>query len=170
MIRTLAVNCASMLDCSKDGGNTAAGTASNEMVMGAAQAPCEFSQFVSQQNHSDLSLKALHDALKRFSQKKRIFHAQKMSKSAKAKVDDMVATASYQLREHKNHKIHAAMEALVYGAEKVSSTKHRQFQLRLNRARQTAMTWSDADCQKPIERLERGIHQVIPAKHNLFNK
>jgi hypothetical protein len=74
-----------------------------------------------------------------------------MSKSAKAKVDDLLVTESHQLREHKIHKIRAAMEALVYGAEKVSTTKRRLFQVRLNRARQAATTWTDADHQKAIE-------------------
>jgi hypothetical protein len=55
-----------------------------------------------------------------------------MSKSAKAKVDDLVATEFHQLREQKVRQIRAAMEDLVYGAEKVSSTKRRQFQVRLN--------------------------------------
>jgi len=63
-----------------------------------------------------------------------------MSKSAKAKVDDLLPTESYQLHEQKIHKIRAAMEALVYGAEKVSSTKRRQFHVGLNTARQAATT------------------------------
>jgi len=62
------------------------------------------------------------------------------------------------------------MEALVYGAEKVSTTKRRLFKVGLNRARQAATTWSDADRQKAIERLEREIHQVTPAKRKLFDK
>jgi len=64
MIRTLSVNCAPILDCSKDDGKTAVETASDEMVMGAVRALCEFSLLVSQQNHSDLSLTALDDARK----------------------------------------------------------------------------------------------------------
>jgi len=64
MIRTLAQNCAPVLVSSKDVRKTAAETASDEMVMGAAWALCEFSLLVSQQNHSDLSLKALDNALK----------------------------------------------------------------------------------------------------------
>jgi len=63
MIRSLAVNCAPILDCCKDDGKTPAETASDEMVMGAVWALCEFSLLVSQQNHSDLSLTALDDAL-----------------------------------------------------------------------------------------------------------
>jgi len=66
MIRTLALNCAPILVCSKDDGKTALETTSDEMVMGAVRALCEFSLLVSQQNHSDLSLAALDDALKRF--------------------------------------------------------------------------------------------------------
>jgi len=158
MIWTLAVNCVPILVSSKDDGKTAAETASNEMVMGAVRALCEFSLLVSQQNHSDLSLKALDDALKRFYKKKWTFREQKMLKSGKAKVDDLVAMEFYQLREQKIHKIHAAMEALVYGAEKVSSTKSRQFQMRLNRARQAVTTLLDAERQKAIEQLEREIH------------
>jgi hypothetical protein len=73
MIRTLAVNCAPILVCSKDDGKTAAETASDEMVMGAVRSFCAFSLLVNQQNHSDLSLAALGDALKRFYLKKGIF-------------------------------------------------------------------------------------------------
>jgi hypothetical protein len=62
------------------------------------------------------------------------------------------------------------MEALVYGAEKVSTTKRRSFQVRLNRARQAATTWTDGDRQKAIERLECEIHQVTPAKRKLFDE
>jgi len=58
------VNCATTPDCSQDDGKTAAETASDEIVMGAAQALCEFFLPVSQQNHSDLSLTVLDDALK----------------------------------------------------------------------------------------------------------
>jgi hypothetical protein len=66
MISTLLVNCAPIGDCSKDNGKTAAETTSNEMVMGAVGALCEFSLLVSQQNHSNLSLTPLHNALMRF--------------------------------------------------------------------------------------------------------
>jgi len=170
MIRTLAVNCAPIRVCSKVDGKTAAETASDEMVMGAVRALCEFSLLVGEQNHSDLSLNALDDAVKWFYQMKGVFEEQKMSKSAKAKVDDLLARESHLFHEQKIHKIRAAMEALVYGAEMVSTTKRRQFQVRLNRARQAATTWSDADRQKAIERLECEIHQFTPAKRKLFDK
>ena len=85
-------------------------------------------------------------------------------------MDDLLAKESDQLREQKIHKICTALEAVVYGAEKVFTTKRMQFQVRLNRARKAATTWSDADCQKAIERLERKIHQVTPARLKLFNK
>jgi len=166
MIRTLAVNCAPILVCSKDNRKTA----SDEMVMGAVQALCGFSPLVSQHNHSDLSLNALDDALKWSDQKKGVFREPKMSKSAKAKVDDLLAMESHQLREQTILKICAAIKALVYGAEKISSTKRRQFQVRLNRAQQAATTWSDAHRQKANGRLEREMHQVTPAKRTRFNK
>jgi len=170
MIRTLAVNCAAILDCSQDAGKTAVETASDEMVMGAVRALCEFSLLFSQQNHSDLSLAALDDALKRFYKKKGAFRDQKMTKSAKAKVDELLARESHHLREQKIHKIRAAMEVQLYGAEKVTTSKRTQFQVRLNRARQAATIWSDADRQRAIERLEHEIHQVTPAKRKLFDK
>ena len=56
-----------------------------------------------------------------------------MLKSAKAKEDGLLATESHQLCEQKIHKIGAAMKAHVYGAEKISTTKHKQFQVHLNR-------------------------------------
>jgi len=154
MIRTLVVNCPPILDCSQDDGKTVAETASDEMVMGALQALCEFSQLVSQQNHSDLSLAAVNDALKQFYKKKGAFRDQKMLKSAKATVDELLARQSHHLGEQKIHKICAAMEFQLYYAQKVTTSKGRQFQVRLNRAQQAATIWSDADWQRAIERLE----------------
>jgi len=84
MIRTLAVNCAPILDCPKDDRKTVSENAFDEMVMGAVWPLCQFSIVVSQENHSDLSLKALDNTLKQFYQMKRIFREQKTSKSAKA--------------------------------------------------------------------------------------
>jgi len=73
MIRTLLVNCATINESSQDARKTAAETASDEIVMGAVQALCDFSLPVSQQNHSDLSLTAQNDELKRFHKKKGAF-------------------------------------------------------------------------------------------------
>ena len=90
MIRTVAVNWAPILDCSKNDGKTAVETTSDEMVMGApVWAFCELCALVRQQNHSDLSLVAQDDALKRFYQKRGAFQEQKISKSAKANVDEV---------------------------------------------------------------------------------
>jgi len=93
------------------------------MVMGAVQAVCESSLLVSQQNHSELSLTALDDALMRFYRKKGAFRDQKMSKSVKAKVNDQLARESHQLRVQKIHKICPAVEVLVYRAEQVTRSK-----------------------------------------------
>ena len=169
MLRALAVNCAPILDCSKDVGKTPAETASYEMVMGAVRALCEFSLLVSQQNHSDLSLTALDDALKRSYKKYGAFWEQNISKSANAKVDEQLARESHQLREQKIHNIRAAMEVQVYGAQKVTTTKQREFQVRLNSAWQAATSWSGADRQSAKEQLERKIHQVTPVKHEIFD-
>jgi len=151
-------------------GGTGAETTSNEMVMGVVRALCEFSLLVSQQNHSDLSLKALDDALKRFYKKKGAFREQTMSTSVKAKVDEQLARESHQLWEQKIHKMSAAMEVQLYGAEKVTTTRQRQLHVLLNRARQAATIWSDADWQNAKERLELQIHQVTPGKHKLFDE
>jgi len=62
------------------------------------------------------------------------------------------------------------MEVQLYGAAMVTTSKPWQFQVRLNRARQWATIWSDADWQRAIERLEREIHQVTPTKRKLFDK
>jgi hypothetical protein len=104
-----------------------------EMVIGVVRTLCELSLLVYQLNHSDLSLNALDDALKRFYQTNAIVREQTMWKSAKAKVDDLVARESHQLCEQKIHRILAAMEAVVYRAEKVSTSKCMQFQVRLSR-------------------------------------
>jgi hypothetical protein len=65
-IRTLVVNCASILDCSQDTGKTAVKIPPEEIVMGAVWAFCEFPLLVSEQNHYDLSLPAVDDARKQF--------------------------------------------------------------------------------------------------------
>jgi hypothetical protein len=62
------------------------------------------------------------------------------------------------------------MEVLVYGAEKVTTSKRRQFQVHLTIARQAATKWSEADRDRAIQRLEREIHQMTPAKCKLFDK
>jgi len=64
VIRILGVNCSPFLECFGYDANTAAEPGSDEMVMRAVWSLCEFSQLVSQQNHSDLSLTALEDSLK----------------------------------------------------------------------------------------------------------
>jgi len=170
MIRTLTVHCTPILDCFQDAGKTAAETAFDEMVMGAVRALCEFSHLVSQQNHSDVSLAALDDALKRFYKMHGAFRDEKMSKSAKAKVNELLAAGSNPLREQKIRKVRAAMEDQLYGAEKVTTSKRRQFQVGLNRAWHRATIWSDADWQRAIERLEREIHLVTPATHKHVDK
>jgi len=170
IIRTLAVNCAPILDGSLDARKTAADTDSDEMVMGAVWALSEFSLLVSRQDHSDLSLAALDDAPKRFHKKKGAFGDQKMSKSANARVDEVLETESHHLRVQKIRRIHAAMEVQLYEAEKVTTSKRRQCQVHRNRARQATTIWSDTDWQRAIERLEPEIHQVTPAKHKLLDK
>jgi hypothetical protein len=86
MIRTVAVNCPAILDCSKDDGKTVSKISSNEMLLGAMWALCEFSLLVSQQNHCDLFLTALNYPMKQFYKKKGACREQKMSNSATAKV------------------------------------------------------------------------------------
>jgi hypothetical protein len=66
MIRTLAVNCAPFRHCSNADGKAVAENPSDEIVMVAVRELFEFSLLVSQQNHLDLSLKALDDALTQF--------------------------------------------------------------------------------------------------------
>jgi hypothetical protein len=50
------------------------------------------------------------------------------------------------------------MEVLVYGAEKVTRSKRRQFLLCLKIARQPATKWSEADRNRAIWRFECKIH------------
>jgi len=158
MIWTLAVNCTPILDCSKDDEKTVAETASDEMVMGAVQALCEFSLLGNQQNHADQSLTTLEDTLKQFYKNNGVLHEKKMSKSANAKVDEQLARESQLLWEQKIHRICAAMEVQVYRAEKVTTTKQREFQVCLNRAPQAVTTWSDANQQTAKEWQEHEIH------------
>jgi len=67
---------------------------------------------------ADFSLKATINAAKRVYKRNGNFRDQKMLNSAMAKVDDLLAMVSHLLPEQMIHKIRAAMEALVYEAEK----------------------------------------------------
>jgi CHAD domain-containing protein len=78
------------------------------------------------------------------------FQEQKLSKSAMAQVDKKLARESHQLRVEKIHKIRSAMKVQVYRAEQFTTTKGRQFQMRLNSAREVANRWLDADHQSAI--------------------
>jgi hypothetical protein len=62
------------------------------------------------------------------------------------------------------------MEVLVYGAEKVTTSKPRQFQVRLKIAGQAARKWSEADRDRAIQQLACKIHQMTPVKRKLFDK
>jgi len=148
MISTLVVNCTPIHHISKDDEKTPAERASDEMVVGAVQALCELSLLVSQQNHSDLSLPAGVDAQRQCQMKKEAIRAQKLSRSAQANVDEQLATESHQLWVQMIYKISAAVEVQVYGAETITTTNWRQFQVHLNRAQQVATEWSDADWQR----------------------
>jgi len=119
MIRTMAVDCASIHNCSKNDGKTPVEAASDEMTMGALKALCEFFLLLSQQNHSDLSLTAPADALKRFYKKKDAIQNWKLSKFAKVTVNEHFAIESHQLRKSMIHNIPNEMEVLVYGAENI---------------------------------------------------
>jgi len=169
MIRILAVNCTPMHNNFQDPGKTPAENTSYQIIMGAVRSLCQFPVLVSQYTHSDLSLKALDDPPKRVDQTQGVFREQTMLKSAKASVDDLLARESHHLCKHKIDMISAAMEALLYGAERVSTIIHRQFQIHLNRPQQAATTWSDADHPKAIEQLKHIIHQATPAKRKLVN-
>jgi len=89
---------------------------------GSSAGFCEFSLFVSQQNYSDLYFIAVDYALKRFYKKKSVFWDQKMLKSTKAKVNKQLARESHQLQEQKIYTIHTAMDVLLYGAERVTTS------------------------------------------------
>jgi len=101
--------------------------------------------------------------------KKGTLQEQKLSNSAKAQVDELLARESHQFREQKIHKIHAALEVQMYMAEKVSTTQPRQFQVCLNAPQQVATTWSDADRQGATQQLGHEIHQATPDKRKLFD-
>jgi hypothetical protein len=62
-MNTLVIKCDVALDSKNDNENIVVEITSNEMVMCAVPALSEFSPHVSQENHSDISLKAQNDAL-----------------------------------------------------------------------------------------------------------
>jgi len=88
-------------------------TAYDEMAMGVVRVLCEFSLFISQQNHSDLFLTALDDALKWWYKKMCAIQQQHVSKSAKARVEELLARESHQLQAQNIDKTPAAMEVQV---------------------------------------------------------
>jgi hypothetical protein len=105
-----------------------------------------------------------------FTRRTVLFENRKCRSLRKAHLDELLARESDQLHEQKIHKIPAAMEVQVYMPRTLTTSKRRQFQLPLNRAREAVTTWSDAEWQSAIEPLECEIHQVTPVKHKLFAK
>jgi hypothetical protein len=73
MIRTLAVSCTLIYHSPEEDMKTAVDTASDEIVMGAVWASSEFSLYVSQQNHSNVSLTALDNVLTRCAKPRAVF-------------------------------------------------------------------------------------------------
>jgi len=120
------------------------GNSLHVMAMHAVWTSCQLSQLASQHNHSDLSLRAQDNALKWWYKKKTAFQEQKISKSAKAKVNKQLESKCHQLSEQTIHTICAAKEIQVYGTEKVTTNTQRQFQVHMNRVRQAATNWADA--------------------------
>jgi hypothetical protein len=70
IIRTMAVNCTLILDCSKNDRKSEVETTSDEMVLGAAWVLCEFSLLAGKQNHPNLFLTAPDNALKGYNKEK----------------------------------------------------------------------------------------------------
>ena len=132
MVRTLAVNCATILAGSMNDGTNADKISSVEEVMGTVRALCEFCLLVSQRSHSDLSLTALDDALKPFYSLKGVFRKQKMSKTTETKVMNEVRRECVKIRKQKIDKIRVAVETEVYGAHKINAAKRKRFQARLD--------------------------------------
>jgi hypothetical protein len=85
-IRTVAVICTQILDCSKDDRIIVVDTASTKKVMGAVPAFCEFTLPISQPCYSHQSLTTLGDSLTPYSKHNDIIKQQDMSKSAKPNV------------------------------------------------------------------------------------
>jgi len=97
------------------------------MVMEAVQAICQFCPHISQQSYSDLSLKVLNNEVNQFYWKQGANQELKVLQFAKAQVDEQFATESYQLSKQIIHWIYTAVVAHQYEADKVATTKHRQF-------------------------------------------
>ena len=73
IMRIIAINCALIPISSKDDRITAAYTASDNMVVGAAQVFSDFTLLLSQFNHSDLSLNTQDNVLNQVIRKRRFF-------------------------------------------------------------------------------------------------
>jgi len=58
----------------------------------------------------------------------------------------------------------------MYGAEKITASTERQFQVHLIRSRQAANKWSEADQVRPIEQLQCKIHYMTPVNGKHFNE
>jgi len=89
-IRTQGVTFTPFLVSSDDDTNRVAETAANELVMVAVLALSGYSRLVSQQNHSDLSLKARDHVLKQCFQMHGACQTQKMSQCAMAKLKEQL--------------------------------------------------------------------------------
>lgn len=129
--RKVAITCDPLSLSSNDNEKTVVGSALDEMVIGAVYILCEFSLLVSSQNHHDLSLKALDNPLNNFAKKMHSVQLQKVSQSAKPKVDEMLTSESYLLNRQKIDQHFAAVKVYVTQAAKptIRNPIHSRFHL-----------------------------------------
>jgi len=85
-------------------------------------------------------------------------------------MDEQLATESHQLREQMIHKIRTALEVPINGAETVTTTQCREFQVSLNRSQQEATKWSNNDQQRANECLKHQILKVTLVKCQLIHQ
>jgi hypothetical protein len=90
--------------------------------------------------------------------------------SAKAKMNSQLTRVSHRLENETIHKIHAAMEVLMYRAEKVTTSKQRQCLVHLITTPQAATKCSDTDQVRRMEQLQCKIQSMTPINGKLFDK
>lgn len=169
IVRTVAANCTLIVVSSTEDANNAAGTASDNILLGAVQALCKYFLHFNKHNHSALFLAALDITLKQFIECRTFYRVENIE-VCKCENKDTVGNRIPSVQELKIPNSGAAIEVFENVAENLSTTKHIQFEIYLYMPQQPASQWSCTDSERLQDHYYYLMDNVILTKWDHCNK
>lgn len=166
MLRSLGAICAPLLS-SDSPGKTSTERASDIEVMKTIRALVEFTLLSRQRAHSQISLRYLEEALKRFYRCKVVFAQQRATAARRARLEKNYCTQATEAKEAAVEKFEASLQSQIYGA---TTAQRRIFRARLKKEIDLSRIWS-APAKALAERaLDRSIFDATEMKRRRFEE